>query len=382
MAQLSFGRRICDRTGAVGEPTRGRERASGRADARFGRSRSPAKFDMQTQPPAAAAKTMVMVEGLATQPQSPDHGDVASPFVREWIRDELGPEAAHGRPDPARTPKRCCICPIWSAGSGTGSPARPMPRPAGSSWCGNRRSGTRAAGRAIWRRHLPEQRHCGRAGVRMDLRRWIAHFSSNTGDPAQLGEAEFERGSNGCGSGSPWSARTGRRFALWTLMEALGVAPLPARAFAKNPRSRLRRRISGSSVPARTVSEKVNDPPAVLFVCLGSICRSPMAEGHSGRSRTPGLDVAIDSAEPPPIVMGEPPDPRAQATARARSGNRASARAPAGGRRFRFHPCAGDGPFQPCQCERSCPRFHHPARLLLDLVAGRGAPRWPILLWR
>jgi hypothetical protein len=27
----------------------------------------------------------------------------------------------------------------------------------------------------------------------------------------------------------------GRKFALWTLMDALGVAPLPAEAFAKEP---------------------------------------------------------------------------------------------------------------------------------------------------
>jgi ubiquinone biosynthesis protein len=38
---------------------------------------------------------MVMVEGIATQ-LNPDINmwDTAAPYVREWIRDELGPEAA------------------------------------------------------------------------------------------------------------------------------------------------------------------------------------------------------------------------------------------------------------------------------------------------
>jgi len=53
-------------------------------------------FDMQTQPHLLLLqKTMVMVEGLATalDPQI-NMWDVAAPFVRNWIRDELGPEAA------------------------------------------------------------------------------------------------------------------------------------------------------------------------------------------------------------------------------------------------------------------------------------------------
>jgi ubiquinone biosynthesis protein len=53
-------------------------------------------FDMQTQPHLLLLqKTMVMVEGIATQ-LNPDINmwDTAAPYVREWIRDELGPEAA------------------------------------------------------------------------------------------------------------------------------------------------------------------------------------------------------------------------------------------------------------------------------------------------
>jgi ubiquinone biosynthesis protein len=53
-------------------------------------------FDMQTQPHLLLLqKTMVMVEGIATQ-LDPDINmwDVSSPYVKSWIRDELGPEAA------------------------------------------------------------------------------------------------------------------------------------------------------------------------------------------------------------------------------------------------------------------------------------------------
>src|SRR3546814_14738785 len=53
-------------------------------------------FDMQTQPHLLLLqKTMVMVEGVATA-LDPDINlwDTAAPFVREWIRTELGPEAA------------------------------------------------------------------------------------------------------------------------------------------------------------------------------------------------------------------------------------------------------------------------------------------------
>jgi ubiquinone biosynthesis protein len=51
---------------------------------------------METQPHLLLLqKTMVMVEGLATQ-LDPEINmwDVSGPFVRNWIRDELGPEAA------------------------------------------------------------------------------------------------------------------------------------------------------------------------------------------------------------------------------------------------------------------------------------------------
>ena len=56
----------------------------------------------------------------------------------------------------------------------------------------------------------------------------------------------------------------------------------------------------------------------ILFVCLGNICRSPMAEGvFRAVARERGLDVDIDSAGTSAWHVGEAPDPRAQAAAAA-----------------------------------------------------------------
>jgi ubiquinone biosynthesis protein len=82
---------------AVGEPMRGKpvsELSVGQMlDGLFAITRD---FDMQTQPHLLLLqKTMVMVEGIATQlDPGINMWDVSAPFVREWIRDELGPEAA------------------------------------------------------------------------------------------------------------------------------------------------------------------------------------------------------------------------------------------------------------------------------------------------
>ncbi|BBF91429.1 low molecular weight protein-tyrosine-phosphatase [Blastochloris tepida] len=57
--------------------------------------------------------------------------------------------------------------------------------------------------------------------------------------------------------------------------------------------------------------------PAVLFVCLGNICRSPLAEAAFRRVVAKAdLDVEIDSAGTGHWHVGEPPDARAQAIAR------------------------------------------------------------------
>ena len=81
---------------AVGEPIRGlpvKDVSIGQMlDGLFAITRD---FDMATQPHLLLLqKTMVMVEGVASM-LDPDINmwEVAGPFVREWLRDELGPEA-------------------------------------------------------------------------------------------------------------------------------------------------------------------------------------------------------------------------------------------------------------------------------------------------
>lgn len=54
----------------------------------------------------------------------------------------------------------------------------------------------------------------------------------------------------------------------------------------------------------------------VLFVCLGNICRSPLAEAALRReAERLGLDVEVDSAGTGDWHIGHPPDPRATAVA-------------------------------------------------------------------
>ena len=56
--------------------------------------------------------------------------------------------------------------------------------------------------------------------------------------------------------------------------------------------------------------------PFVLFVCLGNICRSPLAEAAlRDAARRIGLEVEIDSAGTADWHIGRPPDPRAIALA-------------------------------------------------------------------
>jgi len=62
----------------------------------------------------------------------------------------------------------------------------------------------------------------------------------------------------------------------------------------------------------------VAQPIKILFVCMGNICRSPMAEGvFRHHVRQVGLDglIAIDSAGTHDYHVGELPDPRAQRAA-------------------------------------------------------------------
>jgi ubiquinone biosynthesis protein len=81
---------------AVGEPMRGKpvsELSVGQMlDGLFAITRD---FDMETQPHLLLLqKTMVMVEGVATMLHPGiNMWDTSGPFVKEWIRTELGPEA-------------------------------------------------------------------------------------------------------------------------------------------------------------------------------------------------------------------------------------------------------------------------------------------------
>lgn len=51
---------------------------------------------------------------------------------------------------------------------------------------------------------------------------------------------------------------------------------------------------------------------AVLFVCLGNICRSPMAEGaFRAAAEKAGLPVRVDSVGTAAYHVGDPPDQRA-----------------------------------------------------------------------
>jgi len=54
----------------------------------------------------------------------------------------------------------------------------------------------------------------------------------------------------------------------------------------------------------------------LLFVCLGNICRSPLAEAaFRAEAERIGLEVEVDSAGTGDWHAGEPPDRRAQAVA-------------------------------------------------------------------
>ncbi|SNS82817.1 low molecular weight protein-tyrosine-phosphatase [Sphingopyxis indica] len=61
------------------------------------------------------------------------------------------------------------------------------------------------------------------------------------------------------------------------------------------------------------------DGPAILFLCLGNICRSPLAEGAARAAfDAAGFAATLDSAGTGDWHAGHPPDARAQAEARRR----------------------------------------------------------------
>jgi protein-tyrosine phosphatase len=70
-----------------------------------------------------------------------------------------------------------------------------------------------------------------------------------------------------------------------------------------------------------TIVVQETDKLRVLFVCLGNICRSPLAEGvfkHLVSEAGLAKHFEIDSAGTASYHVGDPPDPRTSAVARAR----------------------------------------------------------------
>jgi protein-tyrosine phosphatase len=114
---------------------------------------------------------------------------------------------------------------------------------------------------------------------------------------------------------------------------------------------------------------------AVLMVCLGNICRSPLAEAAlRAEAEAGGLDIVVDSAGTGSWHVGNPPDRRAQAVARGHGVDIGSYRArqvkPADFRRF-SHIFALD-PDNLADLRRIAPKdATAELRLLMDMVPGR-----------
>ncbi|WP_309622816.1 hypothetical protein [Novosphingobium sp.] len=68
----------------------------------------------------------------------------------------------------------------------------------------------------------------------MELDGLLQHFFGSK-DPSTLTEAAFARALEQVKIGFGVEREPGRRFALWCLLDALGEAPFPANAFAKEP---------------------------------------------------------------------------------------------------------------------------------------------------
>jgi len=68
----------------------------------------------------------------------------------------------------------------------------------------------------------------------VDLDALLLHFFG-TEDPAGLTQSEYDLAIEKLTIGFGVEREPGRRFALWCLMDALDIAPLPAVAFAKEP---------------------------------------------------------------------------------------------------------------------------------------------------
>jgi protein-tyrosine phosphatase len=75
------------------------------------------------------------------------------------------------------------------------------------------------------------------------------------------------------------------------------------------------------SRPTEKISMPEQQPVKVLFVCMGNICRSPTAHGLFQKlvdEQGLAQRIVVDSAGTHSYHVGNPPDPRSQATARQR----------------------------------------------------------------
>ncbi|HEV7314658.1 low molecular weight protein-tyrosine-phosphatase [Sphingopyxis sp.] len=116
--------------------------------------------------------------------------------------------------------------------------------------------------------------------------------------------------------------------------------------------------------------------PAILFLCLGNICRSPLAEGAARAAfARAGIDALLDSAGTGDWHVGHPPDTRAQAEARRRgvdiSGLRARQLSPGDFNRFDLILAADESNLRDARAIRPVGATAK-LRLMLDLLPGRG----------
>jgi protein-tyrosine phosphatase len=117
------------------------------------------------------------------------------------------------------------------------------------------------------------------------------------------------------------------------------------------------------------------ESPALLFVCLGNICRSPMAEGaFRARLAAAGMRAHLDSAGTGGWHVGAPPDHRACAVAARHGVDISSLRARQVDQpdfdRF-THIFALDSDNLRTLARMSPARARAELRLLMDLVPGR-----------